>query len=147
MKGDQGKRNNKKCMAYVAAFIVFQTSIILVFSLIVMRIRNPKVGFGALTVENFTTSNNTTTSPFFDMKLMAQVTVKNTNFGQFRYENSTIKILYGDMQVGEVAVLKGRVRARQTRKFNVTVDISSSMLSTNSNLRNDIASGVLPLSS
>lgn len=155
MKSDQGKRNNKKCLAYVAAFVVFQTAIILIFALTVMRIRSPKLRFGAVvTVENlnFTTGNNATTnSPFFDMKLMAQVTVKNTNFGHFRYENSTIRILYGGMQVGEAAVLKARARARQTRRFNVTVDISSGMLLMSSNysniLRNDIGSGVLALSS
>ncbi|XWS48872.1 hypothetical protein CRYUN_Cryun13aG0113800 [Craigia yunnanensis] len=141
----EGKRNNAKCFAYVAAFVVFQTAIILIFALTVMRIRNPKVRFGAVTVENFSTGNST--SPFFDMKLMAQVTVKNTNFGHFKYENSTIRILYGGMPVGEAAVVKARARARQTKKFNVTVDISSNMLSPNSNLGNDIASGVLPLSS
>ena len=142
---EEGKRNNAKCFAYVAAFVVFQTAIILIFALTVMRIRNPKVRFGAVTVENCSTGNSTL--PFFDMKLMAQVTVKNTNFGHFKYENSTIRILYGGMRVGEAAVVKARVRARQTKKFNVIVDISSSMLSRNSNLGNDIASGVLPLSS
>ncbi|XP_007040367.2 PREDICTED: late embryogenesis abundant protein At1g64065 [Theobroma cacao] len=144
MKGE-GKRSNAKCLAYVAAFVVFQTAIILIFALTVMRIKNPKVRFGAVTVENFSTGNSS--SPFFDMRLMAQVTVKNTNFGHFKYENSSIRILYGGMPVGEAAVVKARARARQTKKFDVTIDISSSKLSTNSNLGNDIASGVLPLSS
>ncbi|XP_022737774.1 late embryogenesis abundant protein At1g64065-like [Durio zibethinus] len=144
MKGE-GKRNNAKCWAYVAAFVVFQTAIILIFALTVMRIRTPKVRFAAVSVENFNTGNST--SPFFDMKLMAQVTVKNTNFGHYKYENSTIKILYGGNQVGEAAVVKARARARQTKKFDVTIDISSTSLSSNSNLGNDIASGVLPLSS
>ncbi|XP_022720841.1 late embryogenesis abundant protein At1g64065-like [Durio zibethinus] len=144
MKGE-GKRSKARCLAYVAAFVVFQTAIILIFALTVMRFRSPKFRFGAVTVENFSTGNGT--SPFFDMKLMAQVTVKNTNFGHFKYENSTIIISYAGMPVGEAAVVKGRVRARQTKKFNVTVDISSRKLSSNSNLGNDIASGVLSLSS
>ncbi|OMO79649.1 Late embryogenesis abundant protein, LEA-14 [Corchorus capsularis] len=144
MKGE-GKRSRGRCLAYVAAFIVFQTAIILAFALTVMRIKTPKVRFGAVSVENFSTGNGS--SPFFDMRLMAQVTVKNTNFGHFKYENSTIKILYGGMEVGEVAVVKARARARQTKKFDVTIDISSANLSSNSNLGNDIATGVLPLSS
>ncbi|XVE64766.1 hypothetical protein DITRI_Ditri07aG0128200 [Diplodiscus trichospermus] len=142
---EEGKRNNAKCLAYVAAFVVFQTAIILIFALTMMRIRNPKVRFGDITVENFRTGNST--SPFFDMKLVAHVTVKNTNFGHFKYESSTIRILYGGMPVGEAAVFKARAKARQTKKFYVAVNISSSMLSSNSNLGNDIASGVLPLSS
>ncbi|XP_021297266.1 late embryogenesis abundant protein At1g64065-like [Herrania umbratica] len=125
--------------------LLFQTAIILLFALTVMRIKSPKVRFGAVTVESFSTVNNS--SPSFDMKLMAQVAVKNTNFGHFKYENSTVTILYGGMPVGEAAIVKGRARARQTKKFNINVDISSSRLSSNSNLGNDINAGVLPLSS
>ncbi|OMP06108.1 Late embryogenesis abundant protein, LEA-14 [Corchorus olitorius] len=147
MKGE-GKRNNAKCVAYVAAFIVFQTAIILVFALTVMRIKTPKVRFGTVAVESFNSGSSSSSSPSFDMKLVAQVTVKNTNFGHFKYENSTVTIFYGGMPVGEAAVEKGRARARQTKKFNINIDISSSRLSSsNSNLGNDINSGVLPLSS
>ncbi|OMO79648.1 Late embryogenesis abundant protein, LEA-14 [Corchorus capsularis] len=145
MKGE-GKRNNAKCLAYVAAFIVFQTAVILVFALTVMRIKSPKVRFGAVAVESFS-SGSSSNSPSFEMKLVAQVTVKNTNFGHFKYENSTVTIFYGGMPVGEAVIEKGRARARQTKKININIDISSSRLSSNSNLGNDMNAGVLPLSS
>lgn len=144
MKGD-GKRSKGRCLAYVAAFIVFQTIIILVLALTVGKIRSPKVRFGAVTVQNFSTSN--TTSPSFNMQLIAQVTVKNTNFGHFKYDNTSVTILYENMLVGRAEIGNGRARARQTKKFNVTIDITSNGLTSHSNLGKDMNSGILRLSS
>ncbi|KAL3498917.1 hypothetical protein ACH5RR_041649 [Cinchona calisaya] len=134
MAKGEGNRN-KKCLAYILAFIVFQTGIILIFALTVMRIKNPKVRFGAIAVDNFSTSNSSTSSTSLNMRLLAQFTVKNTNFGHFKY-------------VGETVVPKGRAKARKTKKFNIMVDISTDRLSGNvTDLGNDINSGVLRLSS
>lgn len=142
MKG--GKRNTK-CLAYVAAFIVFQTIIILVFALTVMKIKSPKVRFGTVVVENLGSSTNNTSS--FDMRLVGQVAIKNTNFGHFKYDSSNVTILYRGMPVGEAVISNGRAKARKTQKFNVTVDISSDKLSGNTNYTSDVGSGFLPLSS
>ncbi|KAJ9706043.1 hypothetical protein PVL29_001555 [Vitis rotundifolia] len=135
-------RKNTKCMAYVAAFIVFQTIIILVFAPTLLKIKSPKLRFGKVDVESF---SNSTSS--FTMKLQAQVAVKNTNFGHFKYPNNTIPITYGGVTVGEVVVPKGRARARSTNRFTVAVELSFDQLSSNSTLGNDITSGsgLLPL--
>ena len=110
-----------------------------------MLIKSPKVRFGAVAVESFNSGNSSL--PSFDMKLVAEVRVKNTNFGHFKYENSNVTIFYGVVPVGEAAIIKDRARARQTKKFNINIDISSGGLLRNSNLGNDINAGVLPLSS
>ncbi|KAL0447859.1 UNVERIFIED_CONTAM: hypothetical protein Slati_1914400 [Sesamum latifolium] len=102
MSKGEGKRSSKKCLAYVAAFVVFQTAIILVFALTVMKVRSPKVRFNAMAVESFSSNNNNSTS--INMRLLAQVTIKNTNFGHFKYQNSTLSVLYNGVQVGEVVV-------------------------------------------
>ncbi|KAA8520885.1 hypothetical protein F0562_011558 [Nyssa sinensis] len=81
------------------------------------------------------------------MRLVTQFAVKNTNFGHFKYDNSTVTILYGGSPVGEAFIPRGRAKARQTRRFNVTVDISFEQLSGNPNLTNDINSGFLTLTS
>ncbi|KAI3453763.1 hypothetical protein Pfo_010426 [Paulownia fortunei] len=147
MSKGEGKRSSKKCLAYVAAFVVFQTAIILIFALTVMKIRSPKVRFNAIAVESFSSSSNNT-SPSINMRLLTQVTIKNTNFGHFKYGNSTLTILYNGVPLGEAVIPRGRARARKTRKFNISVDVSSDRLSGNgNNLGNDINSGVLRLSS
>ncbi|KAK4422561.1 Late embryogenesis abundant protein [Sesamum alatum] len=140
MSKGEGKRSSKKCLAYVAAFVVFQTAIILVFALTVMKVKSPKVRFNAMAVESFSSNNNNSTS--INMRLLAQVTIKNTNFGHFKYQNSTLSILYNGIQVGEAIIPRGRASARKTKKFNISVDVSSEGLS-----GNDMNSGVLRLSS
>ncbi|GLT69298.1 hypothetical protein SLA2020_414580 [Shorea laevis] len=140
---EEGKRSRKKCLLYVAAFVVFQTAIILVFALTVMRVKSPKLRFGSAAVANFSPGANNL--PSFD--LVTQVTVKNTNFGHFKYENNSLSILYGGVPVGEAAIMKGRARARKTKKFDIVFSVSSSRLSTNPNFGNDVNPGVLILSS
>ena len=54
-------------------------------------------------------------------------------------------LLYGGTPVGTTVIPKGRAKAkaRQTRMVNITLDISSDQLSGDTNLGNDINSGVL----
>ena len=73
--------------------------------------------------------------------------VKNTNFGHFKYENSSVTILYQGMPVGEALIEKARAKARSTRRFDVNISISSDKLTNTANLGNDINSGVLTLTS
>ncbi|GFZ13540.1 hypothetical protein Acr_23g0019250 [Actinidia rufa] len=145
MKGE-GNRNKAKCLVYIAAFVLVQMAIIVAFSLTVMRIKSLKVQFGAVSVKSMSTIN-TTTVPSFNMRLMTQFTVKSTNFGHFKYGNSTVTLLYGGTPVGTAVIPMGRAKARQTRKVNIAIDISSDQLSSDTNLGNDINSGVLILTS
>ncbi|XP_047974261.1 late embryogenesis abundant protein At1g64065-like [Salvia hispanica] len=137
-------RSRKKCLAYVAAFIVFQTAVILVFALTVMKVKSPKVRFNAMVVESFTSNNSTATS--INMKLLAQLTIKNTNFGHFKYDESTLIILHNGVPLGEHVIPEGRTKAKKMQKFEISVDVSTARGS-GSELRNEINSGILKLSS
>ncbi|XP_057810549.1 late embryogenesis abundant protein At1g64065 [Salvia miltiorrhiza] len=141
----EGRRSRKKCLAYVAAFVVFQTAIILLFALTVMKIRNPKVRFNAMdVVETFTFNNGTATS--VSMRLLAQLTIKNTNFGHFKYDESSLVILHRGVPLGEAVIPRGRTRAKKTQKVEVSVNVNTTRAS-GSELRSEINSGVLKLSS
>ncbi|GLT69289.1 hypothetical protein SLA2020_414490 [Shorea laevis] len=86
------RKKRIKWAVYIAAFAVFQTIIILVFALTFMRIRNPKVRFGTIDIQSFeTTAPTEASSASFDMRFIARVTVKNTNFGHYKFDNSTMK--------------------------------------------------------
>ncbi|KAF5451148.1 hypothetical protein F2P56_031437 [Juglans regia] len=149
MTGDKDARRkrNMKWLAYIVAGVIAQTAIIVVFVLLVMRIRNLKVRIDSVTVENVNVTSSSS-SPSFNMKLTALVTVKNTNFGHFKFDDSTATISYRGAEVGEGTIPKARAKARSTRKLNITVPVSSSKLSSNSgSLVSDIGSGILPLSS
>ncbi|XVF09966.1 hypothetical protein REPUB_Repub07fG0143100 [Reevesia pubescens] len=140
------RKKRMKLFAYAASFAIFQTIVILVFSLTVMRIKNPKFRVRSITFEDLTYTS-TPNSPSFNMKFNAEVTVKNTNFGHLKFENTTISFDYGGVQVGEAFLEKGRAKARSTKKMNVTVDFNSNNLLPNSNLGSDISSGILTLTS
>ncbi|KAK8505212.1 hypothetical protein V6N13_026078 [Hibiscus sabdariffa] len=139
------RRKRMKLLVYALAFAIFQTIVILVFSLTVMRIKNPKFRILSVTVEDLKAA--ATNPPYFNIKLNAQVAVKNTNFGHFKFQNTTISFDYGGAGagVGDAFVGKGRSKARSTKKMNVTVELNSNNIMNNSSLRTDIESGFLAL--
>ena len=139
-------KKSMKCLAYVAAFAVFLTVIIILFSLTIMRVRDPKHRLSSIGVEGIT-FNSSTASPSFSMRFDAAVAVKNTNFGQFKFDNSTIKLAYKGTNVGEAIIAKAQARARSTKRIEVLVGVSSNNVSSNSALASDINTGILTLTS
>ncbi|KAF8412185.1 hypothetical protein HHK36_000144 [Tetracentron sinense] len=118
------RKRNMKCCAYIVIRVMLETIIIVMFALTVMRVKTPKVRLGSVMVE----IHNTTTSSF-NMRLIAKLTVKNTNFGHFKFENTTATITYEGAKVGQALIVKGRAKARETRRMDITVDVSSDRLS------------------
>ncbi|CBI22611.3 unnamed protein product, partial [Vitis vinifera] len=131
-------------IAYLSAFALFETIVIMVCVVTLMRIRSPKFRFRAVSIENLNYTSDTT-SPSFNIRFNAKVAVKNTNFGHFKFKNSTITLAYRGDHVGDAKISKARARARSTKKMNVTVDVTSNNVSSNSNLASDINSGFLTL--
>lgn len=139
-KDSRSKR--KKCLAYIIAGVIAQTIIIVLFVLLVMRIRNLKVRIDSVSVESHTYTNSS-----FTVKLNAEISVKNTNFGEFKFDNSTATISYNGTKVGEFTIIMSRAKFRSTKRFNVTVTATSAKVSTKSLLASDLSSGKLPLTS
>ena len=137
------KKKRMKCVAYIVTFAVFQTIIIVVFALFVMRFKSPK--FRVRDASFVSTFNFTNAS--FDLVMDTQFTIKNTNFGHFKYENGIVKFSYDGMIVGEAKLDEARARARSTKKVYALVTLSSSDLPTNSKLTSDLGGGILPLTS
>ncbi|KAK8505211.1 hypothetical protein V6N13_026077 [Hibiscus sabdariffa] len=143
------RKKRKKLLVYALVFAVFQTIVILVFSLTVMRIKNPKFRVLSITVEDLRAA--TTNPPSFNIKLNAQVAVKNTNFGHFKFQNTTISFYYGGagvgvgVGVGDAFVDKGRSKARSTKKMNVAMELNSNNIPNNSSLQSETESGFLAL--
>lgn len=128
----------------VAAFTVLLTAIILAFALTVMHIKNPKFRFRSIEIEDLSLRSSTTT-PSFSMRFDAELTVKNQNFGPFKYDKIAIPMSYGGTKVGEAFISNGEAKARSTKVIKVTVDVTSNNVSSNSNLASDINSGFLTL--
>lgn len=137
------KKKRTKCIVYIVAFAVFQTIIIVVFALFVMRFKSPKFRVrDALFISTFNFTNDS-----FDLIMDAQFTIKNTNFGHFKYEYGIVRFSYDGVTVGEAKLGEARARARSTKKVRGLVTLSSSNLITNSKLTSDLGGGILPLTS
>ena len=137
------KKKRMKCIVYIVAFAVFQTIIIVVFALFVMRFRSPK--FRVRDASFVSTFDFTNAS--FDLVMGAQFTIKNTNFGHFKYEHGIVRFSYDGTTVGKAELGEARARARSTKKVYALVTLSSSDLPTNSKLTSDLGGGILPLTS
>lgn len=126
----------------VTAIVVLLTVVILVFPQTVMRIKGPELRIRSIAIEDLTISNSDTNSPSVSMKFDSEIGVKNTNFGEFKFDESSITFVYKGTEVGDASVEKGKAKARSTKKMNVTAEVNA-----NSNLANDVRSGLLTLTS
>lgn len=136
------RKKKKKYITYGIAFVVFQTIVILIFSLTVMRVKGPKFRIRSYSITDLSTSDNTT-APSFSMRFDGQFRIKNTNFGRFKYGHGNVTFAYRGTPVRVVSITKGRARARSTKEIDVIID----MKSTSSELSKDIESGIIPLTS
>ncbi|CAN6546657.1 unnamed protein product [Malus baccata var. baccata] len=75
------------------------------------------------------------------------VTVKNPNYGGFKYENSTVHISYRGNVVAEAPIRDDTVPARSTHNITSVVSILADKLVTNSHFSGDMAVGVLNFTS
>ncbi|GFY81883.1 hypothetical protein Acr_02g0001230 [Actinidia rufa] len=138
-------KRNTRCLLYIVLGVILQTAIIVFFGLTFMRIRNPKARFSSVAVENLNV-NSSSWSPSFTVKLNAQVTVKNTNFGHFKFGNTTLQLyltkvpsdahLGSDLKSGKLtltsyATLKGKVhlfkviKKKKSAQMNCTMDVDT----------------------
>ncbi|KAI4370115.1 hypothetical protein MLD38_018496 [Melastoma candidum] len=138
---DEKRQKRMKWAAYITAFAIFQVIVILVFALVIMKVRTPKFRVGNFEIQSLST--NTTPAPSFDMAFVAPIRVKNANFGPYKYDATTVDFTYGGAMVGQVQVPKSKANFRSTKKIDVLVNLSSSV----SNVVPDISSGTLTLSS
>ncbi|KAL6127642.1 hypothetical protein ACLB2K_071005 [Fragaria x ananassa] len=134
------KKKRTKCLIYIAVFAVFQIIVITVFALTVMKIKSPKFRIKSITVQDLTTSNSA--NPSLNMSFVAEFSVKNPNFGRYKYDQTSISFIYEGTQVGDAVVPKATARTKATRKEIV----SGAVRTVNSNLASDISAGSVTLS-
>ncbi|KAJ4711992.1 Late embryogenesis abundant protein [Melia azedarach] len=142
------QEKSSKCLVYVLIIIVSISAILLVLSSIFLRANTPDVKLRSVTVKNLSYGNST--SPFFNATLVAELTIENENFGYFKFKNESGSVSYGGVTVGDVKIREGRVKARGTKRVNVTVEVRSSngySLGSKNNLSSDVNSGMLKLRS
>ncbi|XP_057466653.1 late embryogenesis abundant protein At1g64065-like [Actinidia eriantha] len=139
-------QKQKKWTSYIIAFVIFFIGIILLFIFIVMKSRTPK--FHMRPSNSFDTFDVQPSTPSFNMRLNAQLGVRNTNFGPFKYDTTAITFYYKDTEVGCATVPESKANFLSTKKVDVPVDlVMPTTLACSEDLISDLNSGILPLTS
>ncbi|PRQ17548.1 putative Late embryogenesis abundant protein, LEA-14 [Rosa chinensis] len=137
------RERSNKCFVYVFTGIVLFSIAILVFALLVLRVKSPEIKLRSVTVKNLKYSS---WPPSFNTSLSAQMTVKNPNFGDYEFVPTTVSFLYGGSKVGSTKVVKGQAKVKKTGRVSFGVDLRSNKLPEGANnLTSDINSGMLKL--
>ncbi|XP_059306838.1 uncharacterized protein LOC132058308 [Lycium ferocissimum] len=140
------RKKRKKFLVYVALFTLFQIAVILFSSFYIMKVRTPIFHVRSATFDHVEYKNAENAS--FDIRMNVELGVKNTNFGPYKYRNSTVYFFYNDVSIGEAFVSQGKAGFKSTKKCNLLVNLSSKdVLPKDSQLRNDLSSGTLILTS
>ncbi|KAB1215404.1 hypothetical protein CJ030_MR4G025306 [Morella rubra] len=143
VSSDELRRKKRiKLATYIVAFAVFQVIVITAFALTVMKVKTPKVRLGTVALSNV---NNNTQS--FDISFTTQVTIKNTNFGPYKYDDTNVTFTYQGVTVGQASIPKSKAGLRSTKKVSVTVNVNSNVLPNTTSLVSELGAGVLTLSS
>lgn len=132
------EERSSKCFVYVLVALVFFCAALLVTASI-LRVKNPNVKLSSATLNEISYNS----SPSFNATMIIHLNIKNPNYGGlFRYEDSNMRVLYQDVKFGDTEINGGRVNVRETKRLNVTVNVTSVNIG---DLSSDIDSGTLNL--
>ncbi|KAL8544141.1 hypothetical protein ACS0TY_004609 [Phlomoides rotata] len=122
------RQKKRKWIKFIIFFIVGNVVVNSIMAVTIQKARNPKFRLREANVTNF--SNGGT--PRLDLVF----TLKNTNFGTYKYPNATLLFTHQGMEVGRAVVKNNKVGWRTTKRFRLSVDL---------NLGNDLNSTVYPI--
>ncbi|GMN44503.1 hypothetical protein TIFTF001_013700 [Ficus carica] len=143
------KKKRKKRLACVTSFLVLLAIAIIVYLIVATRYKTPRFRLKAASFSTFEVGNST--NPSFNLVMNARFSIKNRNFGRYKYDSGVVVFEYRGMAVGQAYIDDARVRARTTKKVNAMVVLNSGGLiggdAVFDELGSDIGAGVLELRS
>ncbi|CAM8948288.1 unnamed protein product [Rhodiola kirilowii] len=149
----RGEDPPSKCFALVLTTFVSLCAFVLIFATIFLKASSPRIRISSISITTLRYSNST--SPSFNASFIAQLSIRNDNFGHFRYDESTAVVLYDGVRTGEGLARRGEVSSRSTKKMNVTMEVRSERLfvaadgnlsaAMSGNLSRDLGSGVVEM--
>ncbi|KAF8039408.1 hypothetical protein BT93_B1824 [Corymbia citriodora subsp. variegata] len=142
---EERRKKRMKWTIGITAFVIFQVVQALFFILVIMKFKSPKFRVGEFDFQSL--NAGTQASPSFDMTFVAPIRIKNTNWGPFKYDATTVNFAYGGVQVGQVAIPKSKANFKSTKKIDANVTLSSANLPSSSTLGSELSSGVITLNS
>ncbi|KAI5329042.1 hypothetical protein L3X38_028439 [Prunus dulcis] len=125
------RKKRIKLAIYIAIFVVFQTIVITIMSLTVLKVKTPKFRLGNISVQSFEATS---------LKFNTQIKIKNSaNWGSYKFKASNVTFQHQGNIVGVLDIEKGKVGWLSTikRDVNVNLSLNSSAIS-GSNLGSEV---------
>ncbi|XP_073270977.1 late embryogenesis abundant protein At1g64065 [Primulina huaijiensis] len=142
------RRRCIKCCGIITVLLLIQAIVVVVLIFTVFKVKDPVIRMNGVTIDRLELLNGTTTPrPGSNISLTADVSVKNSNFASFKYQNTTSTLFYHGVVIGEARGPPGRAKARRTMRMNVTVDVMTDRILQQPNLNSDYSSGLLTIGS
>ncbi|OIV94054.1 hypothetical protein TanjilG_14301 [Lupinus angustifolius] len=131
------------CCGCITALLLICVVIVIVLAFTVYNANDPEIKLNRMTLLN---GSFTKDSPY-DITLVADISMKNTNYFTFKSRESTTTIYYDGIDIGEGITPPGKAKARRTVRFNVTLKILGNKLMNIPTIYSDIRDQVLNFSS
>ncbi|ONI07251.1 hypothetical protein PRUPE_5G108900 [Prunus persica] len=110
------RKKRIKLAIYIAIFVVFQTIVITIMSLTVLKVKTPKFRLGNISVE----SDEATS-----LKFKTQIKIKNSaNWGSYKFKASNVTFQHQGKIVGVLDIEKGKVGWLSTIKRDAEVSLN-----------------------
>ena len=108
-----------------------------------MKVKTPKFRVRGASFTNF--NAGTPANPSLQASMVPQFSVKNTNFGRYKFQTTTVDFFYKGAQIGAVTVANNKAGWLSTKRISaeaVNLNIAASP-----ELNADLSAGVVPITS
>ncbi|MQM04980.1 hypothetical protein Taro_037780, partial [Colocasia esculenta] len=132
-----------RCCLWVTAGVVITAAATLVAVMVALyKPREPVMTMNAIAIKRMTV-----VPPNVSFTIVADVSVKNQNPTPFYFDKTLTSLYYRDALMGQAYGPPGRAAGRRTYRSNVTLEVVSDKLLSNSALLDEVATGALEMNS
>ncbi|CAJ1813658.1 unnamed protein product [Sphenostylis stenocarpa] len=147
MKRGSGSKGGKiTCLVVTLCAVILVLLLLVLLAFTVLKPHQPISTVDSIQIEDMNLSMD-----IFEMSIDVNVTLEvdvsiyNRNKFGFEYHNSSAQLFYKEELIGEGPIPNGEILAEETKGMNLTLTIMADRLVSNSEIKNDVASGSIPL--
>lgn len=142
-KEEHPHRKYVKCCGCITALTLVSAVIVLVLIFTLFWAKSPVLRLNSIRIEGLQKINWKNVTPNTNLTIYAQVSVKNRNMANFKYQETSTFLFYEKNLVGEVWTPPGSVGAKKTEKVNATIDVMVKNMLDVPRLKDDFIAGFM----
>ncbi|XP_010251952.1 PREDICTED: uncharacterized protein LOC104593683 [Nelumbo nucifera] len=124
----QRRRFTVQCCGIITALFLLHIVVFSVLALTVFRFKDPDIQLTSITIDGAGNLTQIFSSSSYNVTVTNQLAISNRNWGEFKFDDSTLTFSYLNAVLGEGQIPGGRVKKRSTRRMKVTMEVRSDQL-------------------